>query len=311
MGKKPTFKLPEKPGSPILVFDRYDNFYREQLLRAIREDFESYPEGITTYHAYVQRVVDSYAGDIVDSQSLGLKDLGNFLKGLNSHVPKIKVLDAYVQIVMPERVGSFRIDSNIRQVGNTFADYLGAPEFTDSGYDRSVAVQNLKGVYQLKIYNRSIKKPDELPPRYLVLKPSASSNYLLSYEFNWWPTPVIKDDRDEHLKLVTGFCIPLPISSITLQREFRFLHRRVGKITMRPQKMARELLGGHLPEHMKSDVIASIMISEEKRDLQNHNDYFARISEKEGMAVIKGHEISDKYTIMKINKRIDLIGGVF
>jgi len=314
MGKKtktPKFQLPDKPGTPVVVQDRYTIFYREQLLRDMREDFESFPEGLPTYHSYVQKVVESHADQVADAQQLGVKDLSNFLKGLKSHVPKIKVLDAYMQIVSPKRSKGFRADRHSKYIGEAIANYLGSPNFSGAQYDRAQSVENLKGIYKLRSHSnrRGIKKPDQQPPRFLALVLSETPGFLLAYEFNCWPTTTFQDDRSELLKLVTGICVPQPTSALIVQRDYRFWSRRLGKLAASKKATQRAVLGENDTGRSNFTFRMSVLVSDDEKEFKNRFEYFAIVNHKEEAITIIGDEVEDEYTINSIIRRINLLGG--
>lgn len=231
MGKKFDFQIPNPPTAPILVFDRYDRFYRDSLLRAIRDDFEQFPEGLPTYHSYLVRIVDKYAGNIVNTEDLDVRDLRNFLVGMNSQVKKVKILDAYIKVARPEKVSLFYPDKYVEYIGSAFGEYLADPTYISPGYDRAATIKLLCGVYKIRPdTGQHGRRLDDGIPRYLVIKQHSSSEYLITYEFSWMPKTFRTEKDDEFLKLATGYCIPQPISSFAVMRDFRYRYRHIGKI---------------------------------------------------------------------------------
>lgn len=225
MRKKTRFTLPEPPKGPIVVLDRYDTFFREKLLRAMRDDFQRFPEGLPTYHVYLTKIVEDYAGGIVNPGSLSLKDLENFLGGMRSHVPRIAVLDAYIQIVRPQIRPSFFMDGYADHVGGVFAEYLELWRSRERSYERSTFTRSLAGAYRYIRQPQAEAEPADTQ-RFLVLKASPSASFLTCYEFNAEPARPHRDDTD--LRLTTGILIPNPTAGLLLMRDYRFDERRVG-----------------------------------------------------------------------------------
>lgn len=227
MGKNARVQLPEPPTTAIVVHARYDKFFREKLLRAMRDDFERFPEGLPTYHNFLIDVVRRYAGDVTNSDGLSEKDLANFLKGIRSHAPRIAVMDAYIQIVRPEIRPSFFVTKYADHVGGTLSEYLELPWQDDVA--RTEKIKSLAGAYAC--IPRGPAEPGEEPPagqRFLVMEPNASRSFLLCYEFN--ATPENADPDTRGYDLITGFIVPNPTLGMAVLRNYRFDERRVGHL---------------------------------------------------------------------------------
>lgn len=222
MGKNAKFRLPEPPTEPIVVLDRYDTFFREKLLRAIRDDFQRFPEGLPTYHKYVTRIVGDYAGDLVNPDALSLKDLANFLAGMRSHTPRIAVLDAFVQIARPGLRTSFTISKYAEHVGYAFAEFAEVPWTDAERRDRYIAA--LTGVHEIL----PSEDDADVQPRYLVLRPNASRAFLLIYEFSMAAGAIVLENTGHDL--VSGILVVNPTAGLFMMRNFRFTERRLGEL---------------------------------------------------------------------------------
>ena len=234
MGKtRPLFQFPIRPPGPIKVLGSYDNFFREHLLEAIRDDRERRGGGLPTYYADMLRIVTDYAGTVVDAEQLSLRDLFNFLTGMRSHVPRVQIIDAYLQIVNPEARQRCFPDGFIEGVASAMAAYLASP--LTAGYDRELKVKRFLGAYQEreepKILTRAPQpRADreghaEYGPRYLYVGRSPSSSYVMLYEFN---APMAGRDEPDQLHLRPGLAFPQPDTFMCVMRDYLFRRRYAG-----------------------------------------------------------------------------------
>ena len=244
MRKKRRFQLPDPPDWPIRTLDRYDKFYREKLRKAVRDDFEEFVEGLPTYHSFITDIVEAYAADVADPSGLNPKDLENFLRGRNSHVPKIKVLDAYMQIVNPNRAKGFSQDRYTKYIGEAFSEFLGSPEFVHDGYSRASAMQSLAGVYRVMTHfragrargvgNEARRDAPLLRERILVLDAGVSSTFLITYDFYYGlQAKTAPSLPSENLDLASGITVPFAESGLMLMRDTKSLRRIVARAVIR------------------------------------------------------------------------------
>jgi len=308
MGKKRKFQLPDAPEQPIMVQDRYDNFYREQLLRAVREDYESFPEGLPTYHSYVCAVVASYASEVADPEQLGVKDLGNFLKGMNSHVPKIKVLDTFMQVANPQRAKSFRVDRYSQYVGEAFAGFFESPELFDISNEAAEKIEELTGIYEIEIPQIRGRYKMDTPPRILALLKSNNRKYLFSYEFNYENLSDISEVESENLKLVSGICVVKPKEFLVAMRDYLTRDGRLGRIYVAGYGTARSRFLSDRPrDHGALFSVTDESSNDERTLVTYHVSGFIGFGHR---WQYNAKKISNNHDITKIKERIDKFYGV-
>lgn len=136
---------PEQPSAleALTVNERYDNFFRDRLRRAMHDERRRYPEGVATLCWDIERRVRARADGLVNLANLTERNVRNFLAGTDSRTDLIAILDVYIQIIRPEIRKTFFIDGYIDRLGQTLGDYYSETDPRES-IEREMA-----GVYRI------------------------------------------------------------------------------------------------------------------------------------------------------------------
>ena len=289
-------RLAMRPVGPIRVLDVYERWFHERLREAIRADRERFDYGLPTYHRNLVRTVADHASEQVSPEDLGLKDLENFLKGRRSHLPRIQILDAYLQVVNPEARARCFPENYITSVGTAVADYLKAPSFTR--YDRELLMKRLLGAYQVRQTEMDTWKN---PPRFVVVSRASVADFLLLYMFNG---PRAGQSEPDQLQLRAGLCVPQTTSFLFLMKEYMLKRRYVGSLHFTADPLS--------PDPLASISISSLVARERALDVQE-GDYEDAISDFMGSdrePSRRAERISDAKTITYLMNVVDNFSGV-